>query len=138
MPRKGQYKPSRIASLEPLEQQTATSQLNYGTNLHQRCKNPLTTFASQVCAPTFQHTNPCKARTIGTATQWHLPVRRQSSTKIQTLERRGPHMAWMRVYLEPPKTTNCVIYNMPPKQKDTGSQDPLTCSPSTAWHLRIH
>ena len=134
----GQYRPSRIASLEPLEQQTVTSQFNYGKNLHHKCKTPSTSFASQECTPTFQHTKPWKARMIGTATQWHLPVQRQSSTKIQTLERCGPHMAWMRGYLDPPKTTIGVIYTMSLKQKDTGSQDPLTCSPSNAWHLCIH
>ena len=137
MPRNGQYKRSRTVSSEPLEQPTATSQFNHGTILHRRCKTPLTSFASQECAPTFQHTKPWKARMIGTATQWHLPVQRQSSTKTRTLVRHGTHMAWMRGYLAPTKTTIGATYIMSLKQEDTESQDLLTCSLNTAWPLQI-
>ena len=110
----GQYKPSRIASLEPLEQQMATSQFNYGTNLHHRCKTPLTSFASQDCTPTFQHTKPWRARMIVITTQWHLPVQRQSYTKIQTLKALwAPHGldAWL---LGPSKDHYwCHLYYVP-------------------------
>ena len=115
----------------------ATSQFNYGTILYHRCKTPLTSFASQDCTPTFQHTDPWRTHMIGTATQWHLPVRRQSSTKIQTHERRGPHMAWMCGYLAHPNTTIGATVTMSPKQEDAESQDPLTCFLNATWPLHI-
>ena len=133
----GQYRPSKIVSLEPLEQPPPSSLANYGTTLHHRCKTPLTSFASQECALKCQHTRPWKACMIGTATRWPLLVKNHSSTKTWTLMRHGPHMAWMRGYLALQKTTTNAIYTMSPKQKDTVSQDPLTCSLNTARPLHI-